>query len=202
MSGTKIDDLKLGFLRDVFFSNAWSAAVANRVRKTYVEHVYMAQKEKVTDKMRYKIYYVFQEVVYDLENKYVTEKVDEKEHLENIEFLVKKSQEYDLCVFLNEGTITFGVAQKLLNMYLKYLWCAGMIMHEPPHCPIDSIVLRNLDIDTAQKSQGALPKWPDADEKTYNKYINKLNDKTNNPSQWELREWSEYSNKDKERYLR
>ncbi|WP_147818866.1 hypothetical protein [Salidesulfovibrio onnuriiensis] len=194
MSGTKIDDLKLGFLRDVFFSNAWSAAVANRVRKTYVKGA--------KDNERYFVYYTFQDFLYDLEKKYVAGKVDEKEHLANIESLVERSMEDDLKSCLFKGKMTFGVAQKLLNMYLKYLWCAGIIKHEPPHCPIDSIVLRNLDIDTAQKSQGALPKWPDADEKTYNKYINKLNDKTNNPSQWELREWNEYSNKDKERYLR
>jgi hypothetical protein len=33
-----------------------------------------------------------------------------------------------------------GLAQKALNLYLKYLWCLGEI-HEPPHCPLDSIVL-------------------------------------------------------------
>lgn len=34
----------------------------------------------------------------------------------------------------------FGVAQKLLNLLLKYLWCLGHIP-EPPHCPVDRIIL-------------------------------------------------------------
>lgn len=38
------------------------------------------------------------------------------------------------------GKLKFGRAQKLLNMYLKYLWCAGK-MPEPPHCPFDDIII-------------------------------------------------------------
>jgi len=34
----------------------------------------------------------------------------------------------------------YGVAQKLLNLALKYYWCLGEIA-EPPHCPVDRIVL-------------------------------------------------------------
>jgi hypothetical protein len=34
-----------------------------------------------------------------------------------------------------------GHAQKGLNLYLKYMWCAGWIP-EPPHCPYDRIVLQ------------------------------------------------------------
>ncbi|MBN3196976.1 hypothetical protein [Pectobacterium versatile] len=34
----------------------------------------------------------------------------------------------------------FGVAQKLLNLLLKYLWCLGNIP-EPPYCPVDRIIL-------------------------------------------------------------
>ncbi len=32
------------------------------------------------------------------------------------------------------------MAQKLLNLYLKYLWCMGHVA-EPPHCPVDRIIL-------------------------------------------------------------
>lgn len=34
----------------------------------------------------------------------------------------------------------YGVAQKLLNLFLKYQWCLDMIA-EPPHCPVDRIVI-------------------------------------------------------------
>ncbi len=33
-----------------------------------------------------------------------------------------------------------GHAQKTLNLVLKYRWCLGLVP-EPPHCPIDRIVL-------------------------------------------------------------
>jgi hypothetical protein len=38
---------------------------------------------------------------------------------------------------------TFGVSQKALNLFLKYLWCFRMI-NEPPHCPIDGQVLKRI----------------------------------------------------------
>ncbi len=36
-----------------------------------------------------------------------------------------------------------GIAQKALNLYLKYLWCLGKIT-EPPHCPFDSIIISEI----------------------------------------------------------
>lgn len=39
-----------------------------------------------------------------------------------------------------------GVAQKLVNVHLKYLWTAGFCP-EPPHCPIDGIIRDIAGID-------------------------------------------------------
>lgn len=44
---------------------------------------------------------------------------------------------------LEAGRFRIGSAQKALNLYLKYLWCAGWI-GTPPHCPFDAIVLRRV----------------------------------------------------------
>ena len=41
--------------------------------------------------------------------------------------------------FLNDNRMRFGVSQKFVNLYLKYLWVAGLI-EEPPHCPVDGII--------------------------------------------------------------
>ena len=41
---------------------------------------------------------------------------------------------------LADGNMRFGFAQKLLNMYLKYMWCAGE-MPTPPHCPFDRRII-------------------------------------------------------------
>jgi len=45
--------------------------------------------------------------------------------------------------FLNNGRFRIGIAQKALNLYLKYLWCLGRIP-PPPHCPFDAIVIGSL----------------------------------------------------------
>lgn len=51
--------------------------------------------------------------------------------------------------FLKERRFRVGVAQKALNIYLKLIWCYGWIP-EPPHCPIDSVVLAEIG-DTKTK---------------------------------------------------
>ena len=73
--------------------------------------------------------------------RYVTP-VDEGEHLRIVT---------DMCSTLSaghgdalrNGRFRVGVAQKALNLFLKYLWCAGWCA-EPPHCPFDSIVIARL----------------------------------------------------------
>lgn len=66
--------------------------------------------------------------------------VNEQRHCTNIEELANHlSTEY--AQVLADGRMKIGHAQKALNLYLKYMWCAGWIP-EPPHCPFDRIVLQ------------------------------------------------------------
>lgn len=44
---------------------------------------------------------------------------------------------------LRGGRLRIGSTQKVLNLYLKYMWCCGEIA-APPHCPFDSIVLARI----------------------------------------------------------
>jgi hypothetical protein len=68
--------------------------------------------------------------------------VPESQHLDNIAFLAETlSTEHSSVLFRSRFRI--GSAQKALNLYLKYLWCLGLI-EQPPHCPIDAIVLAKL----------------------------------------------------------
>jgi hypothetical protein len=68
--------------------------------------------------------------------------VSEEKHVENIERLADKLSAKHADI-LAEGGMRIGLAQKALNLYLKYLWCLGEIP-KPPHCPIDSIVLSKV----------------------------------------------------------
>ena len=46
---------------------------------------------------------------------------------------------------IRKSYYNIGVAQKLLNLQLKYLWCMGKIK-TPPHCPVDRIILERTKL--------------------------------------------------------
>lgn len=64
--------------------------------------------------------------------------VDHLKRITDLKELIDKAAEGQ--GILRDDQITIGVAQKLVNLYLKYLWCLGVI-DEPPHCPVDRAVL-------------------------------------------------------------
>lgn len=65
--------------------------------------------------------------------------ITETQHYKNIENLIIFANSINKGV-LKEAGYKYGVAQKLLNLILKYHWCLGLIV-EPPHCPVDRIVI-------------------------------------------------------------
>jgi len=73
--------------------------------------------------------------------------VSEETHVNNISALAQRvSAECGPC--LADGHLRIGIAQKALNLYLKYLWCYGCIP-TPPHCPFDSRVISRLPNQTS-----------------------------------------------------
>lgn len=68
--------------------------------------------------------------------------VEEQEHLSMIDQL---SDDLTVQFFpcLRDGRFRIGIAQKALNLYLKYLWCIDLIPI-PPHCPFDSVIIGHL----------------------------------------------------------
>ncbi|MBK7764497.1 MAG: hypothetical protein IPI46_14350 [Bacteroidetes bacterium] len=71
-------------------------------------------------------------------------KVSEKSHLKNIEKITEFKHE---CLALHQ--LNFGISQKVLNLYLKYLWCMDEI-ETPPHFPVDRIIQQELGIKKIQ----------------------------------------------------
>lgn len=69
------------------------------------------------------------------------EVVSEEAHIKNIKAIVDYSKKHKEV--LKPGQLYFGVAQKLLNLYLKYQWCLGNIQM-PPHFPVDRIIQEKL----------------------------------------------------------
>ena len=82
---------------------------------------------------------------------YQKREVCEKCHYKNIKRLKRAAEMFgrkivrnvDAGSILHENEFKIGTAQKLLNLQLKYLWCWNKIP-KPPHCPIDSNVLRKV----------------------------------------------------------
>jgi hypothetical protein len=67
--------------------------------------------------------------------------ISDEAHIENIIKLSMFTVQFQSI--LQNGKLNFGVSQKLLNLYLKYLWCSNKIS-EPPHFPVDRRIQENI----------------------------------------------------------
>jgi hypothetical protein len=70
--------------------------------------------------------------------------VSEENHIDNIVRLSNKSKKFKNI--LQGGKLNIGTCQKILNLYLKQMWCAGIMKNEPPHFPVDRIIQQLLGI--------------------------------------------------------
>ncbi len=112
------------FLEDQFFTLSLMAT-SQRAR---------LYKPDSPEKNRKAFHDALQKKLWNLGQEY-REAVPEEGHIANIQvFSDYLSREH--AGVLRDGRFRIGPAQKALNMYLKYLWCAGWIP-EPPHCPRD-----------------------------------------------------------------
>ena len=79
-----------------------------------------------------------------VENHYVHYTPTSDEHCNNL-IEIKKWADRNFSQILSKNEIKLGVGQKLLNLYLKYLWCLDKVS-KPPHCPIDRIIVNKLGL--------------------------------------------------------
>lgn len=124
---------RIEFIINELWILAWGASVQRA--KLYGERVDSAQPSAATNRFR-------EEVIEFLIKKIIPQYVDgctEEQHYENIDALIAHATRADPGI-LGEAGYKYGIAQKLLNLALKYYWCLGLIK-EPPHCPIDRIII-------------------------------------------------------------
>lgn len=124
---------------------------------------------------------VFRSILDKLEQLYIKGGVTEEQH---ITFIQKTADDVSKALGnrLHNGRFRVGVAQKLINLHLKYLWATGYV-EEPPHCPIDGIIR-----DKAKISYD----WTTSDSiDDYKKAVAKLKKvaKDRSLSAWELEEF-------------
>jgi hypothetical protein len=123
--------------------------------------------------------------VVELAAKY-KESIGDEQHVNNIQTIIQSCTHR----ILQGGQLRFGIAQKLFNLYLKYEWCRGNILM-PPHCPIDRIVLSELN-------KYPIDNWTQLnDSEKYLNLINELRSKAQGRSlaEWELEIFNRRANK-------
>lgn len=163
--------MKKRFLRKIALSNTHISSVGRA--RVYTKDVADSDREAFQKRFRDKLA--------ELEQAYA-HRVSEDEHIQNIQaFADQLSREFPQ-VLANERIRT-GVAQKAVNLYLKFLWCLGLIP-EPPHCPIDRIVLTEV---------GDSSNWTEFDGvDSYREKINRIKALAGEKSlsEWELNLWN------------
>lgn len=157
-------------VRIAIWDLSWSWAISTRGRSTkdgVSGRIYkkeFANDPKKTKKFRKSVCeWIDREFLYD----YINFQVSEDQHIQNIVDLAyqatnlgggnleskanycyrkdKSTGEYKRYEIWNDHDFRIGIAQLLLNLKLKYLWCLGLI-ERTPHCPINEHVIEKAGI--------------------------------------------------------
>jgi hypothetical protein len=99
----------------------------------------------VTDARKRQFKGAFKRKLCEIEPMYRIRVDNDSQHIETIRAFAESLSQDFRDILQGEG-IRIGVAQKGVNLFLKYMWSLGRIP-EPPHCPIDAIVLREIGDD-------------------------------------------------------
>ena len=126
--------------RDFLLSQAWASTIRASFGRIKIYKEGVKAKEKLVFKEQLYIY------VHSLvDAQYKLREVNEVKHIQNIKALIYYSSSR-FSELLSNKMLCFGVGQKLLNLYLKYLWCLEYIP-TPPHFPVDRIIQNKLGIN-------------------------------------------------------
>ena len=190
---TRIQRKQWNFLVDVFISNSVAGALGHS--GTYVE-TKNKQEEKQLALGKENLSKILTPALCELAAKYATGvAVTPEEHMKNIQELIDRANA-SCADFFRKGTLRFGVAAKMFNLWLKYLWCVGKISIPPPHCAFDR--------DIIQKRLGFSQDWTKInDPNIYCEWMKKAEqvrveenkelpdlEKRSSLAEWELYAWS------------
>jgi len=143
---------------EFILSEIWYLTISGAFQRANVYKEGITEKEK--EDFKRNLRECITEIAEDYENEVV---IEDTVHLTNIYKIMKISHN---C--LNNGSLNFGISQKLLNLYLKYLWCLGKIP-APPHFPVDRTIQEKLGMKVE-------PWTRMNDESDYMKVIQKARD--------------------------
>jgi hypothetical protein len=182
MKNNEIEDLKRKFLHGQIFSLAIMGGF-QRGGGIYGENINDKDKKYIKDSIR--------EFMKEFLGEYQKRA---KKELDN--FVISKVKELadDITEHhrdnLKGRRFRIGTSQKIIGLYLKYMWVVGTIKTPPPVCPFDRSVINVLGLKKATN-------WTKMDDfEEYNQWINAARDKARkdgfeNIALWELKFWQE-----------
>jgi len=176
----EVQELKRQFLEDDVLLLTLQGALATRNQSSPVYGLGVSDREKELLKTS------IREKLWQIGRRYIAV-VSESDHIHNIERLASDLTDA-FGDILDAGKFRIGIAQKLLNLYLKYCWALGWIP-EPPHCPFDARIVRKLEL-TRRLS------WAEIDTiEEYGILVSAAKDRAREVglsiAHWELKKWPE-----------
>lgn len=133
---------------------------------------------------------------------HAAENITTEIELENEILKINKMSKERFSNILFGNEIRIGICQKLVNLFLKYMWSAKFIK-EPLHCPFDRIVIENIEkiLKKKQIQFDKLCNWTEMnsieDYRNYVKFakiaISDCKTSDNEPmslAKWELELWN------------
>ena len=159
------------FLIRTFLSNTQSSSFQRG--NVYAENATAGEKRAFQDDFRRRLRALAEPYA---------QRVPDDVHVRTIqEFAEQLSQSHPSA--LANARLRIGTAQKAVNLYLKFLWSINVIP-EPPHCPVDRIVLTAL---------GDRMNWTELDDiQAYRDVIASIRQQArgSSPAQWEYDLWN------------
>jgi hypothetical protein len=123
---------KQNFMRNECMTLTINGSLATRRWKVYRDGA--SEKEKIRDELKNQLL--------RLETQYCGSVTDDQ-HMQNIVDLADHMTN-KFSTKLAGGRFRIGIAQKALNLYLKYMWCMDILKEPPPHCPFDARIISKL----------------------------------------------------------
>lgn len=143
----------LALKQEYLLNEIWGLTIAGAFQRANI------YKDNQSEKLKNEFKQSLQVLIQDIASKYV-KVISEEIHVKNIQTISTFEHKG-----LQNSHLNFGISQKLLNLYLKYLWCLDRIK-TPPHFPIDRIIQEQLGITKIE------PWTQMKNEKEYFKVIN------------------------------
>lgn len=197
--------MKNEFLRNEFFLMSWLAAFQRNKTFKSLDEIKNKNEKEIIESGKTKFKKEMQQAIYKMLPQYAEEEISPERHHENIKSLMSLSKDFSDIFSSNDdknensiGTLNAGTAQKLLNMMLKYCWCAGWIKM-PPEMPIDSHNLTTLSQLAKKQGKDDLKEefkklnWTSLETTPeYKDWIKKIKDVVGKEplATWELSNWS------------